>query len=76
MMVHLGDADGLVSGITQHFPDTLRPALQIIKPNPGTRTIAGVYMMIFKNQTFFITDPIINIEPDAEQLAEIAILAR
>lgn len=74
MMVHLGDADGLVSGITQHFPDTLRPALQIIKPQPGTRTIAGVYMMIFKNQTFFITDPIINIEPDAEQLAEIAIL--
>lgn len=74
MMVHLGDADGLVSGITQHFPDTLRPALQIIKPQPGTRTISGVYMMIFKNQTFFITDPIINIEPDAEQLAEIAIL--
>lgn len=75
MMVHLGDADGLVSGITQHFPDTIRPALQIIKPKAGAKTIAGVYMMIFKNQTFFISDPIINIEPDAEQLAEIAILA-
>ena len=75
MMVHMGDADGLVSGVTQHFPDTIRPALQIIKPKAGTRTIAGVYMMIFKNQTFFIADPIINIEPDAEQLAEIAILA-
>ncbi|HSP07012.1 MAG TPA: NADP-dependent malic enzyme, partial [Acidobacteriota bacterium] len=60
MMVHLGDADGLVSGITQHFPDTIRPALQIIKPKPGAKTIAGVYMLIFKNQTFFIADPIIN----------------
>lgn len=75
MMVHLGDGDGLVSGVTQHFPDTIRPALQIIKPKAGAKTIAGVYMMIFKNQTFFISDPIINIEPDAEQLAEIAILA-
>lgn len=75
MMVHRGDADALVSGITQHFPDTIRPALQIIKPKPGIRTISGVYMMIFKNQTFFISDPIINIEPGAEQLAEIAILA-
>ena len=75
MMVHLGDADGLVSGITQHFPETIRPALQIIKPRPGIHTIAGVYMMIFKNQTYFIADPTINIEPSAEELAEIALLA-
>jgi malate dehydrogenase (oxaloacetate-decarboxylating)(NADP+) len=75
MMVHRGDADGLVSGITAHFPDTIRPALQIIGPREGVNTIAGVYMMIFKNQTFFIADPTINIEPTAEELAEIAILA-
>ncbi|MGA9363717.1 MAG: NADP-dependent malic enzyme [Bacteroidota bacterium] len=75
MMVHLGDADGLVSGITQHFPETIRPALQIIKPQPGIRTIAGVYMMIFKNQTYFIADPTINIDPSAEELADIALLS-
>jgi malate dehydrogenase (oxaloacetate-decarboxylating)(NADP+) len=75
MMVRTGDADGLVSGVTQHFPDTIRPALQIIGPRPGARTIAGVFMMIFKNQTFFIADPVINIEPGPEQLADIAILA-
>jgi malate dehydrogenase (oxaloacetate-decarboxylating)(NADP+) len=75
MMLHLGNADGLVSGITQHFPETIRPALQIIKPRPGIRTIAGVYMMIFKNQTYFIADPTINIDPSAEELAEIALLS-
>ncbi len=75
MMVHMGDADGLVTGVTQHFPDTIRPALQIIKPMPGINTVTGVYMLIFKNQTFFIADPVINIDPTAEQLADIAILA-
>jgi malate dehydrogenase (oxaloacetate-decarboxylating)(NADP+) len=75
MMVHLGDADGLVSGITQHFPETIRPALQIIKSQPGIRTIAGVYMMIFKNQTYFIADPTINIDPSPEELADIALLS-
>jgi malate dehydrogenase (oxaloacetate-decarboxylating)(NADP+) len=75
MMVHMNDADGLVSGITQHFPETIRPALQIIKPMDGIKTVTGVYMLIFKNQTFFIADPVINIDPTVEQLAEIAILA-
>jgi malate dehydrogenase (oxaloacetate-decarboxylating)(NADP+) len=75
MMVHLGDADGLVSGITRHFPETIRPALQIIRPQPGIRTVAGVYMMIFKNQTYFIADPTINIDPSAEELADIALLS-
>jgi malate dehydrogenase (oxaloacetate-decarboxylating)(NADP+) len=75
MMVHMGDADGLVSGITQHFPETVRPALQIIKPMKGVQTVTGVYMLIFKNHTFFIADPVINIDPTSEQLSEIAILA-
>jgi malate dehydrogenase (oxaloacetate-decarboxylating)(NADP+) len=75
MMVHEGDADGLVSGLTQHYPETLRPALQIIKPKPGTMTVAGLYMLIFKNDVRFITDATVNFEPTAEQLADIAILA-
>lgn len=74
MMVHMGHADGLVSGVSRHFPDTIRPALQIIKMKEGAKTVTGVQMMIFKNQTIFIADPIIHIEPSSEDLAEIAIL--
>lgn len=75
MMVREGDADGLISGLTQHYPETVRPAIQIIGCKPGTSVIAGLYMMIFKNQTIFIADATVNIEPNAEQLAQIAILA-
>lgn len=75
MMVRNGDADGLISGLTQHYPDTVKPALQIIGKADGTNTVAGMYMMIFKNQRVFIADATINIDPNAEQLAEIALLA-
>jgi len=74
MMVRNGDGDGLISGLTQHYPDTVRPALQIIGTEDGVRRIAGLYMLVFKNQTLFIADATVNIEPTAEDLAEIAIL--
>lgn len=73
-MVKHGDADGLISGLTQHYPDTMRPALQIIGKKEGVNRIAGLYMLVFKNQTIFISDATVNIEPSAEDLAEIAIL--
>ena len=75
MMVHAGEADGLVAGLTQHYPSTIRPALQIIKSRPGTSTIAGLYMLIFQHDVKFITDATVNFDPTAEQLADIAILA-
>lgn len=75
MMVRRGDADGLISGLTQHYPDTVRPALQIIGKKDGVQKIAGMYMLVFKNQTIFIADATVNIEPTAEDLAEIALLA-
>ncbi len=75
MMVEMDDADGLISGLTQHYPDTVRPALQIIGKKDGVRIIAGLYMMVFKNQTIFIADATVNIEPGPEDLAEIAILS-
>jgi malate dehydrogenase (oxaloacetate-decarboxylating)(NADP+) len=75
MMVNEGDADGLVAGLTQSYPATIRPALQIIKTIPGTSTVAGLYMLIFKNDVRFVTDATVNFDPTAEQLAEIAILA-
>jgi malate dehydrogenase (oxaloacetate-decarboxylating)(NADP+) len=74
MMVEMGDADGLISGLTEHYPETIRPALQIIGTRPGVRKICGAYMMVFKNRTVFISDATVNIEPDAEDLADIALL--
>lgn len=74
MMVRCGDADGLISGLTQHYPDTVRPALQIIGKEDGVEKIAGLYMLVFKNQTLFIADATVNIEPTADDLAGIALL--
>ncbi|HTP78914.1 MAG TPA: NADP-dependent malic enzyme [Bacteroidota bacterium] len=74
MMVEMDDADGLISGLTQHYPETVRPALQIVGKRPGVQRVAGLYMMVFKNQTLFIADATVNIEPTAEDLAEIALL--
>jgi malate dehydrogenase (oxaloacetate-decarboxylating)(NADP+) len=74
MMVRRGDADGLISGLTQHYPETVRPAIQIVGTREGIKRVAGLYMMIFKNQTIFIADATVNIEPTAEDLAEIALL--
>lgn len=75
MMVQTGDADGIVGGLTQNYPATIRPALQIIKPIPGISTIAGLYMLIFKDDVRFITDATVNFDPSADLLADIAILA-
>jgi len=73
MMVHMGDADGLISGLTKHYPDTIRPALQIIKMEDNIHKVSGLYMMIVKNKILFFADTTVNIDPTEEDLAEIAI---
>jgi malate dehydrogenase (oxaloacetate-decarboxylating)(NADP+) len=76
MMVHMGNADALVSGITQHYPDTIRPALQIIKVREGVHKVSSLYALITKKgDMLFLADCSVNIEPNAEDLAEIAICA-
>jgi malate dehydrogenase (oxaloacetate-decarboxylating)(NADP+) len=75
MMVDHGDADGLVAGVRQDYPATIRPALQIIGVREGVRHAAGMYMVVTKSGVRFMADTTINIDPDAETLAEIAILA-
>jgi malate dehydrogenase (oxaloacetate-decarboxylating)(NADP+) len=75
MMVHMGDADGFVAGVSQHYPDTIRPALQIIKTLPGVHRVSGVYLILTKKEAYFFADTHVNIEPTAEDLAEIALLA-
>ena len=74
LMVQLGDADGLVSGVSQHYPDVIRPALQIIGLRPGLSRVCGVYCIIAKKKCYFFADATVNIQPQAEDLAEIAIL--
>ncbi len=74
MMVHMGDADGLVSGLTASYPDTIRPALEVIGARPGVQRVAGMYMMVLKDKVYFFADATVNINPSAEDLAEIAIL--
>jgi len=74
MMVHMGDADALVSGVTQHFPDTIRPALQIVRIREGFHRVSGCYVLITKKgDVFFLADTSVNIEPTAEDLVEIAL---
>jgi len=75
MMVHLNDADGFLAGVTQHYPETIRPALQIIKIREGVHRVSGIYVIITRQQVFFFADPTVNIDPDAADLAEIALLA-
>jgi malate dehydrogenase (oxaloacetate-decarboxylating)(NADP+) len=76
MMVRLGDADALIGGLTTHYPDTIRPALEVIDVRPELRKVAGVYVLITaKGDIYFLADATVNIEPTAEDLAEIAIQA-
>ena len=74
MMVRMGDADALVSGVSQNYPDTIRPALQVIGVREGIHKVSGVYLIITrKGDPYFLADATVNIEPTAEDLAEIAL---
>ncbi len=73
MMVRQGDADALIAGVTQHYPETIRPALQIIQMREGLSRVSGLFMMILKDKVYFFADTTVNIEPTAEELAEIAL---
>ncbi len=74
LMLETGDADGVISGLTQYYPDTIRPALQIVGTAPGVKRVSGLYILMLKDRTFFFADTTVNIDPTAEDLAEIAIL--
>ena len=73
MMVHIGDADGLVSGASHSTADTLRPALQIIKTKEGHSIASSYFIMVVDDKVYFFSDCGFVVDPDAEQLSEIAI---
>ena len=75
LMVKMGDADAFVSGLTYDYPEVIRPALQIHHTRPGANRAAGVYIIIVNDRTYLFTDATVNIDPTAEDLAEIACLS-
>jgi len=72
VMVACGDADALLSGVGMHYPETIRPALQVIGPHPKAEIVSGLYMLVFEKHVIFLGDTTVNIDPTAEQLAQIA----
>ncbi len=75
LMVKMGDADAFISGLTYDYPEVIRPALQVHHTAQGATRAAGVYIMIVDDKVFLFTDATVNIDPSAEDLAEIACLA-
>ncbi len=74
MMVRTSHADALVSGVAQHFPDVIRPALQIVRMREGLHKVSGCYGVITKSgNLFLLADTSVNIEPTTEDLVEIAL---
>jgi phosphate acetyltransferase len=73
MLVHTEQAHGLVSGAAHSTADTVRPALQIIKTKEGVRKTSGVFIMVREDEKYVFADCAINISPDSQDLAEIAI---
>ncbi len=72
VMVAAGDADALLGGLGKHYPETVRPALEVIGTHPQVGLASGLYMLVFEKHVVFFADTTVNIDPTAEQLALIA----
>ena len=74
MMVEMGDADALISGITRNYRATVKPALEVIGKEEGVNNVVGMYIMRTKKGTLFLADTTINLDPTAEEIADMSIL--
>jgi malate dehydrogenase (oxaloacetate-decarboxylating)(NADP+) len=74
MMVRMGDADTMLSGLTSHYPDTLKPAIQIVGKDKKYDRISGSYILSTKKGTYFFADTTVNINPTSEQIADITLM--
>jgi malate dehydrogenase (oxaloacetate-decarboxylating)(NADP+) len=74
MMVKLGDADAFVSGATMHYPDVLRPVLQVFPTTQLGHRVAGMNLVLLKDNVLFFADTTVNFNPTAEQLAQITLV--
>ncbi|GAB4536031.1 MAG: NADP-dependent malic enzyme [Anaerolineae bacterium] len=75
MMVEKGDADAYVSGLTHNYAEIIRPALEVVGTAPDVHKVAGMYIMLVRDKVYFFSDATVNIDPSAEDLAEIACMA-
>lgn len=75
MMVRLNKADCMISGLTSHYPKTVRPALQIIGRDKRYNKVSGLYILNTKKGVYFLADTTVNIEPSAHDISDIAIQA-
>ncbi|GAB3570045.1 NADP-dependent malic enzyme [Spirosoma luteolum] len=71
MMVETGEADALISGLTRNYPDTIRPALQIIGKEAGVEKVAGMYILLTKRGPLFFSDTTVNFNPTADEIVAI-----
>src|SRR5213596_2408269 len=67
LLLRAGRTDALVAGEEIDYPDSIRPALEVIGVEPGRKHVSGIYMMIFRQQMFFFADTTVNIEPRSEE---------
>jgi malate dehydrogenase (oxaloacetate-decarboxylating)(NADP+) len=76
IMVATGDAEALIDGLTKHYPETIRPGLEVLPVRAGFRKVSGLYLLITqRGDIYFLADATVNIEPSSEDLAEIAVSA-
>lgn len=71
MMLELGEADALISGLTKDYPKTISPALQVVGVEPGVKRVAGMYILLTKRGPFFFADTTVNVNPTVEELVDI-----
>ncbi len=74
MMVETGEADALISGLTRNYPSTIRPALEAIGLREGVKKVAGAYILNRPKGPLFLADTTINLNPNAQELADITLL--
>jgi malate dehydrogenase (oxaloacetate-decarboxylating)(NADP+) len=75
MMVRIGEADGFVGGMFKAYPETIRPAIQLVGLRDGVSRVSALHLLVLKDRLVFCADTMVNIEPTADELAEIAVLA-